>query len=207
MSEDLTLLESQLRALRPAALRPSLLDRLDACANGTWTRESTSESRIEESLAAARPAALPPALMASLESTLARIPFPAERNIVLFPKRGEAAPQRPRTWMAAAAAVALLGAIAAFSIPVGRTPASLASTEKSPSPLPKPTSPLLVPAGFERNLSEARDEGVVWGQPDQAHRVLKVIYKDRVKMKDATGRTYEVEQPRVEYILVPEKVD
>jgi hypothetical protein len=82
-----------------------------------------------------------------------------------------------------------------------------AHTESRPANTNTPESPQLVPAGFERNLSEARDEGVLWADPQQAHRVLKVVYKDRVKMKDPGGRIYEVEQPRVEYILVPEKID
>lgn len=208
MSEDLTDIESALRDLRPAPLRTPLLDRLEACATGSWAATSPSESHLEHSLAAASPAALSPALMASLEAAVSKVPFPAERNIVLFPHRGEAAPQRSKRWMAAAAVVALSGALAALSIPVTNRPGNQAS---HPVPPPQPrtaaASPGLIPAGFERNLSEARDEGVLWADPQQAHRVLKVVYKDRVKMKDSNGRIYEVEQPRVEYILVPEKID
>lgn len=208
MSEDLTAIESALKDLRPAPLRASLLDRLEACATGTWSQPTVAESRLEDSLATATPAALPSALMASLEATVSKVPFPAERNIVLFPKRGEAAPKRSGRWMAAAAVVALSGALAALSIPVSKSPAKVAAhTESGPANTNTPASPQLVPAGFERNLSEARDEGVLWADPQQAHRVLKVVYKDRVKMKDPGGRIYEVEQPRVEYILVPEKID
>ena len=39
------------------------------------------------------------------------------------------------------------------------------------------------------------------------HRLLKVVYMDRVTLKDADGRTYQVEQPRIEYILVPATAD
>ena len=41
----------------------------------------------------------------------------------------------------------------------------------------------------------------------QPQRVLKVVYMDRVTLKDSAGRTYQVEQPRVEYILVPATAD
>jgi hypothetical protein len=66
---------------------------------------------------------------------------------------------------------------------------------------------MLVPAGFDRGLSEASDEGVVWQSANRPHRVLKVVYQERVTLKDSAGRTYQVEQPRVEYILVPAKTD
>jgi hypothetical protein len=37
--------------------------------------------------------------------------------------------------------------------------------------------------------------------------VVRVVYKDHVTLRDASGRTMEVEQPRVEYMLVPDKTD
>jgi hypothetical protein len=64
-----------------------------------------------------------------------------------------------------------------------------------------------VPAGFNRGLSEVHDEGVVWKSNSQPHSVVRVVYKDLVTLKDANGRTVQVEQPRVEYMLVPAKTD
>ena len=84
--------------------------------------------------------------------------------------------------------------------------------EQGPStrnvPVPRATQPVrdadqLIPAGFNRNLAEARDEGVIWQSNNQPHRVLKVVYMERVTLKDASGRTYQVDKPRIEYILVP----
>jgi hypothetical protein len=66
-----------------------------------------------------------------------------------------------------------------------------------------PASGELIPAGFNSGLSEAVDQGVIWQPDQQPHRVLKVVYKDCVTLKDANGGTYQVERPRVEYILVP----
>ena len=64
-----------------------------------------------------------------------------------------------------------------------------------------------IPAGFNRGLSEVHDEGVVWKSNSQPHSVVRVVYKDLVTLKDASGRTVQVEQPRVEYMLVPAKTD
>jgi hypothetical protein len=70
-----------------------------------------------------------------------------------------------------------------------------------------PATGELIPASFKRGLSETRDEGVIWQTNEQPHRVLKVVYVDRATLKDAQGRTYQVEQPRVEYLLVPAQTD
>jgi lipopolysaccharide export system protein LptA len=55
-------------------------------------------------------------------------------------------------------------------------------------------------------VEDASDEGVVLkdGKP---HRVMKIVYKEKGSFINAEGRKVEVEQPRVEYILVPEKGD
>jgi hypothetical protein len=37
--------------------------------------------------------------------------------------------------------------------------------------------------------------------------VLKFTYQDCATLRDDKGRTYQVEQPRVEYLLVPAKTD
>jgi hypothetical protein len=64
-----------------------------------------------------------------------------------------------------------------------------------------------VPAGLNRGLREARDEGVVLNNKRLPHRILKFVYNEQVTYKDAEGRTYQVEQPRVEYLIVPAKTD
>ena len=187
----------------------SLLARLEACATQTWTELTPEETRFEQRLQQAAPAQLPPALMASLEATVRGVPFPGEEKILRFPEPLTAAPRTHRTWWRAAAAVALTGAVTALLVPTQHHAAKLTanpptthSTHSTRAPSDK-----LIPAGFNRGLSEARDEGVIWQSNDQPHRVLKVVYMDRVTLKDASGRTYQVEQPRVEYILVPAKTD
>lgn len=208
MSSDPSSLESDLRRLRAAALDESLLARLDACAADHWTELSPAETTFERHLQGIAPAALPASLMASLESTLGKVPFPGEKNIVRFPKHGSTTPAPNRNWWRAAAAVALIGAATALLIPQQVTPgAPPTAKHEVHKTIPAGSPPELIPAGFKRGLSEARDEGVIWQSNDRPHRVLKVIYQEEATLKDGSGRTYQVRQPRVEYILVPAKND
>lgn len=203
MPADPSSIENDLRQLHAAALDDALLARLEACADGVWTRLSPAELEFEHRLRAIAPAPLPDSLMASLESKLAGVPFQAAApKIVRFPEAGSRTARRSGGWWAAAA-VALLGALAGSFVPFGSTEKPVAA---APSVRPAPAAPL-VPAGFNRDLRETSDEGVIWHSSKQPHRVLKVVYQERVTLKDAAGRTYEVEQPRVEYILVPAKTD
>ena len=207
MSSDPSSLESDLRRLRAAALDESLLARLDACAADRWTEPTQAETTVERHLQGFAPAALPASLMASLESTFAGTRFPTEQKIVRFPAKETSAPRRSRGWWSAAAVVALTGAIAALLVPVNHPPGKVAGHTKEPATLTAPQPSNLIPAGFNRGLSQASDQGVIWQSQNQPHRVLKLVYQDRVTLKDAAGKTYQVEQPRVEYILVPAKTD
>ena len=202
-------LESDLRQLQPAALDDSLLDRLDACADGTWTDLDPAEIAFEKQLRGISPAGLPPALTASLEAALTGIPFPKVEKIVPFPKRDAAEPRRNRGWWSAAAVVALSGALAALLVPVSHDKGTTAAVppQHTPAPAAGQGDDRLIPAGFNSGVSEASNKGVIWQDNNHAHRVLKVVYTDRVTLKDANGATYQVEQPRVEYILVPAKAD
>lgn len=208
MSLDPSTLESDLRKLRPATLDESLLARLEACAGDTWKDLDPAEMAFEKRLRGIAPAPLSASLAASLEATLAGVRFPNDEKIVPFPKPENGRPRRNHGWWGAAAAVALAGVVTALLVPVSQDPGRQSNITPQKH-LIQPSSDLekLVPAGFNRGLSEASDEGVIWKNNSQPHRVLKVVYKDRVTLKDATGRTVEVEQPRVEYILVPAKTD
>ena len=185
-----------------------MLARLDACAGETWDRLSPVEIATEHRLQSFAPARLPDSLMASLEATLREVRFPNEEKIVPFPKLAQPAQDRGGRWWGAAAAVAITGALSALLIPTDHSNTqTISSTGKNPGIYQSPAREELIPAGFNRGLSEAVDEGVIWQQDSQPHRVLKVIYKDLITLKDSNGGTYQVEQPRVEYILVPAKTD
>lgn len=208
MSSDPSSVENDLRQLSAAALDEQLLARLEACADGTWTRLGPVELEFEQRLRGIAPSRLPDSLMASLEAAVAGVPFVTEApKIVRFPERDAKNSRQSRAWWSAAAAVALFGGLAGLLVPAGQAGKTVASGQ-APAPLVN-SAPVtgLVPAGLNRGLKEASDQGVIWQSSKQPHRVLKVVYQDRVTLKDASGKTYEVERPRVEYIIVPAKTD
>lgn len=216
MSPDPTSLETELRQRHARPLDDALLERLESCVAGTWTQLSRSEAAFEASIRRRQPAPLPPALLASLATTLRQVPFPGDANIVTFPAPAASRAHHPRrhqaSWRAAAAAVAILGATTAWFLP-GDPPPGPVARHPAPAEHPptrgsnKPAEPLM-PAGYQRGLAEARDEGIIWQSPNERpQRVVKIVYTERVTLKDAAGRTYQIEQPRVHYILVPAKSD
>lgn len=207
MHDDTAQLEAKLLKLRPTGPHSQLIDRLEACAHGDWSEPLEGELELEENLRANAPTRLDPALMASLEAICTAIPFPKEKNIVGFPKSKSRPPASKRSQFAAAAAIALLGAATALFIPIkGNNPSAAASSSPSSQAI-QPSNAILTPASFKRGLTAASDEGVVWQSNHRPQRVLKFIYQDCATLRDDKGRTYEVEQPRVEYVLVPAKTD
>ena len=215
MNPELSSLEEQLKDLRAASLDDALLDRMEACAAGAWTALSPTEIAFGKQLAATAPAKLPEALQERLETLLAAVPFQVDEKIVSFPAPAavvaRSRSQGSRGW-AAAAAVALFGACAALLVP---EPSSSPKVAERATPAPVApqavsadvTDLSLVPAGFNRGLSAAMDEGVIWRPDDRPHRVFKVVYREQVHFKDKQGRTYQMEQPRTEYIIIPARND
>ena len=209
MTHDPNFLEAQLRELHVRALDEALLSRLEAAADGTLTTLSHQEIRFEAVLRKTSPARLSPDFMAQLEAIVHEVPFAVNEKIVLFPKANTAVPhRRQRPLWGAAAAVALIGAITALLMPAGKTSDKLISqvTQVS-SPVARPASGNFVPASFDRGVSEVHDEGVVWKSNNQPHSLVRVVYKDKITLRDKQGRTFQVEQPRVEYMLVPAKTN
>ena len=206
MNHDLHDLESSLSGLRPARADGGLLERLESAADGSLTELTVSELRFESLLSAHRPAALPAEFFASLEKVVASTPFPVGEKIVMFTK-GNMAPKNVSRFrpMAAAAAVALLGGLSALLIPNGATSGNQGGPVGA-NPVPARLAGGFVPASYGNKVQTASDEGVVWKE-NRPHRVVRVVYKERASLINDRGERVEVEQPRVEYILVPEKID
>ena len=218
MSDDFQALEAALAGLRPAALDRRLLARLEDCLTDAASVLSPSEAQFEASLRDIQPAALPPALLAALEAALTHGAATETSHIIPFPQNtqsGAPAHRRHRPMLAAAAAVAIFGAAAAWFLPGDGThpTASAPSHQPQPSaqslatPPSAPANQNFVPAAFNTGLSQASDVGVLWQSQNQAQRVVKVVYWDRFTLVNPEGKQIEYEKPRVEYILVPEKID
>lgn len=216
MKQDHSSLEAELRSLQAAMLDDELLLRLEAAADGTQTQLTREEIRFEEFLRQTSPARLSPDFLAELEAVTHEVPFPMNEKIVLFPK-GQHGKQAPaargnRHMWGAAAAVAVIGALSALMIPAGKAPASGDVARQDTPPVSAPLaanadSGNLIPASFNRGVSEVSDAGIVWKSNNQPHSVVRVVYQDRITLKDKDGRTYQVEQPKVKYMLVPAKAD
>lgn len=120
------------------------------------------------------------------------VPFPADSmRVTRVP-----APKYNWTWVAAAA-VAVLGAVIAWVMPDPGDHSSTVAGER---------------ATFTTNaarsaVNDVRDEGVVWNNAGQPLRKVRVVYLDKVILRNARGELVEVVMPRTEYVLVPERVD
>jgi hypothetical protein len=216
MSRIPSITEQELRSLKLPGLDEAFLSRLTSCAEGTATELSPHELDFEALLRASKPRPIPSGLAAKLQLIIDDTPFAVDDKIVLFHKGGSRDKPARQTGgrsniirfnVAAAAAVAAMGAIAALMLPVD-TPATgqTASTPSPAQPVPAASSNF-APASFDRNLSETHDEGVIWRGRNQPHRVLRLTYTDRVTLTNELGESVQVEQPRVEYVIIPEKID
>ncbi|MEO5915485.1 MAG: hypothetical protein ABIS50_14730 [Luteolibacter sp.] len=210
MTPDQTSLEAQLRELQATSLDEALLARLEAAAEGNLTELSHDELRFENLLRTKSPVALAPDFLAKLEAIVRDVPFAVDEKIVLFPKASVAPRKKSnRPMWAAAAAVALIGAATALLMPVDRPTSNFASQPvPSSANISNVAAENLIPAGFNRGVSNVHDEGVVWKSNSQPHSLMRVEYIDKITLKDPkSGATYQVEQPRARYMLVPEKTD
>lgn len=216
MSRIPTITEQELSNLNPSGLDEAFLVRLTACAEGNHSVLSEDEVAFEMTLRALRPRTIPSALQLSLLDALGDAPFSVDEKIVLFNKPSSGAftngsKKTPfRFDIAAAAAVALLGSIAAFMVPA-ETQKGYNAVTVDPAEsitIPFTTAPSNVsPAGFNRNLSETRDEGVIWRGKNQPHRVTRMTYMEKAIVIDAAGNPVSVDRPRFEYVIIPEKID
>ncbi len=206
MTPDPPTLEAELRDFHAAALDEKFLNRMEAAADGTLAELTSEEIRFETFLRQTSPAPIHPDFLTNLEAIVRDVPFAVNEKIVLFPKKNhEQQPlKKQRSMWAAAAAVALIGGITALTIPSGNQ--TKTAVVKTPSTI-NFASAKLTPASFNRDLSEVSDEGIIWKDNNSPHRLMRVVCKDQVTLKDANGRTYQIEQPRVEYMLVPAKTD
>lgn len=213
MNDEFQEMEASLAVLKPVALDPALTARLLACTAGQSTTLDRQELRFEEEMRAQRPTPLSPETVSRLLGAVADTAFPVDEKILLFPKpTAVPAPARRRPPMvAAAAAVALCGAAAALWFPATPPAAPLADSPptatQARSGLRAAVPPQVLPASFDRGLRSTSDEGVVWHSRDGSHRVLRIEYFDRVTVTSQDGKTVEIEQPRVQYLIVPERID
>jgi len=191
------MLEQTLRGQLPARLDHKVFSRMLAALESASMPVDAVDHELEGWLATQTPARLPDSLMVRLAEVPAPkvVPIPIARRVIPFRR------------YAAVAAVAMFGAAAALLAPIGdKGSRATADAEPATPVLPLTQVREFVPAGYARGLSEARDEGVIW-RDNAPHRILRIVYTDTLTLTNEDGEIVEVEQPRVEYIVVPEKID
>jgi len=207
MDEDFHELEATLKGMRPVTPDAACMERLLAAME---RRTPAADLSIERELGKLSPSVLAGGVQERLLETVSRVPFPVNEKVVLFPgktKPVEKAPAR-RPWIAAAAAVAVLGAFSALMMgPQKDGSGPIVRKETSSGPVDSPHDSRLVDASMGSQVREAQDQGVTWTRDGKPLRQVKVIYMDKVKYVDEGGKVVEMERPRVEWLLVPEKID
>jgi hypothetical protein len=214
MSKVPTIAEQKLSELQPNKLDADFMERLLASADGSLTELTPAELLFESSLRKFSPPKLSSTFDATLLNILQDTPFHLDEKIVLFHKstlKPQSTPAKFRRFnLAAAAAVALLGSLAAWFTPhisnneVAQTPKFISQ------PIPQPPSPnpsTFSPASFNHKLNGTSDEGVIWNKANRPHRILRMTYMEKVTLKNAKGELIQVEQPREKIIIIPENVD
>lgn len=218
MNSDLQHLEASLKEMHPTTLDRDLLDRLELACEDQLAELSAPLKATEAALKNAAPAQLPASFAARAETILSRVSYTRHSKLLPFAKPSTQAPTRqpkPSKFpsLAVAAAVAICGAaIPLFLNPPQDTPKTT-KTSHSPQPSLHHAEPLhqtrsaFSPAKFSSNVHHTNDLGVVWAQDQRPLRVVKIIYMDETKLLNEQGEEIITEIPRVEYILVPEKID
>ncbi|TAG08583.1 MAG: hypothetical protein EAZ42_10050 [Verrucomicrobia bacterium] len=208
MNQDSVTLENQLRSLAPCSLDQALLDRLDAAANNSLTELSNEEMQLEKQLRQFKPMMLDADFLNQLEKITRQAPFPLNQKIVVFPQANPAkkAAIGHRPFWATAAAMALLGSAAALMMPSNSERNTVSGNFVRPSTMSAASSGIQ-PASYQSNVQEIHDDGVYWKSNSQPHQVLRLTHLERMTLNQENGRTVEVEQPRVQYLLVPARTD
>ena len=211
--------ESLLAGMIPSAPRGILLDCVELAATSDPLQSTPLEAVLEKHLRGFRPVPVPEYISVAFLATVGNTAFPAESQLIPFPvKPARDAGARQYSFKkmySAAAAVALLGGLCALFVPLHDKTGSVAANVNQPAKvelsvprqISQSTSKGFVPANFGRGVADVREHGVVWDKAGRPCRVVRVVYMDRAAMVNGKGERVEVEQPRVEYLLVPEKMD
>jgi len=181
MDSDLKRFEAELERLSPRSLPEGLISRMEAAMEG-W--EEVSE------------------------------PVSGEINkVVPFPPRMDEEDReahRGGSWWAAAACVALLGAVAAMVITADLESNSADRPVATVATVVKPEAVRSVefaPQSAKRMILDASDQNVIMGNSSQPMRLMRLNYVDRVVFRNAAGEEVHLEVPSVNYRLVPVPTD
>lgn len=219
LSPELLALEQQLTALVPSAMSPELSDRMEQSMAGVFEHAVNGccdFDDLEIHLEQMAPATMPDDILGRMVRAMDRWHenVPIEEKVVPFGEAESARKARGGGMLAAAAAVAMLGAVTALVIPrffdgnqpvVPNTTAAIPVNEANLLTVGsiEPRDAWLVPDSLSHNVTNTVDHGVVMSRDNTPHRCIRVEYVDRLKVQDDEGREIEIERPGVDYVLLP----
>ena len=233
---DLMDLEAQLALLVPSAIPRDLIDRVNAevdlpMIDAAMNVDDSELVDLEERLGTLSPSSLSPDVLTRIAEAMDKWHehVPVEEKVVPFNQLEEAAPkqqiERPSKlanfrMYSAAAAVALLGALAAVVLPTWENEATptVATTDSVESfnntSLPvqsasrvnistEASNAWLVPDSLSHKVTHTSDAGVIMSHDNIPHRSIRIDYVDGIKVLDEDGREIEINRPGVQYMLIP----
>ena len=220
LSAELRELEQQLADLVPCALPKDLLDRMEASANHAQcpVDEDGSLDQLEAHLGQLAPATMPTDMLGRMARAmdLWHEHVPVEEKVVAFGATNPAPARRQfgAGMLAAAAAVALLGAVTALVLPRFLGPAQatggvVVTADPVIEPgfavtsVVEPRDAWLLPGSLSHKVTNTSDRGIVMTRDNTPHRCVRVDYMDLIKVQDEEGREIEIERPSVDIMLLP----
>ena len=184
MDSDLKRFEAELERLSPRSLPEGLISRMEAAMEG-WEEVSEQVSGEINKV----------------------VPFPPRMDEEDEEDREDREAHRGGSWWAAAACVALLGAVAAMVITADL---ESNSADRPVATVGKPEAVRSVefaPQSAKRMILDASDQNVIMGNGSQPMRLMRLNYVDRVVFRNAAGEEVHLEVPSVNYRLVPVPTD
>ncbi|MGB0775583.1 MAG: hypothetical protein ACPG32_05430 [Akkermansiaceae bacterium] len=219
LDDDLRALEQQLSSLIPSAMPEDMISRMEQ-AMDSWM--DVDMHPLEQELADMAPTAMPDAMQERLSSAMGNWHryVPEDEKVVSISnsksiKRG----RKSGGMLAAAAAVAMLGAAAALVLPHFDRPSnqtvdtSVIPQRDVPATMIDPATMMdvdnssndawIMPDSLSTNVVHTSDRGIMLNHENRPHRCIRVDYVDRIKAIDAQGREIEIKRPGVKIMLLP----
>lgn len=191
MDTDLKRFEEELERLSPGKLPEGLIARMELAMEGWEDAAAGVEDRGET------------------EERDKVVQFPGTRDAGGVQVDAQRQNGAGRSWWAAAAAVAVLGALVGlfFADGPGRAKGEdpVAGTPERLTPGLQPVD--YAPQAARRKILGASEQNMVLANGEQPLRVMRLDYVDRVVFRNGRGEEVHVEVPTVNYRLIPVVTD
>lgn len=236
LDQELLDLESQLASLVPSAMPGELVARVESAIDHSLIDAAVEMNDaelgdLETHLGQLAPAGLSGDVLSRMVRAMDRWHefVPVEEKVVPFGASKQPSADQEQTkqksanysMYAAAAAVALLGAVAALVMPQLNQTNTVAIAGENTQPSQDvsssddlgnihavdvknaPRDAWLVPDSLSHKVTNTRDTGILMTRDNVPHRSIRIDYTDQIKVLDEDGREIEITRPGVQYVLIP----